>query len=141
LALGARWRRLRAFARAYDVPALRRLLPVAPERFPTARLLALVVAAAAIGLAAAGPVPARPPSPEPQAPLDVAIAVDLSLSMGAMDVPPSRLARAREVIDTLTRALPSVRFSVVVFAGWPYTLVPPTDDPAVVRWFADALSV
>jgi Ca-activated chloride channel family protein len=72
-------------------------------------------------------------------PLDVAIAVDLSLSMTAAGETGSRIERAREAIDRLTEALPSVRFSLVVFAGWPYVLVPPTDDPAVIRYFVDSL--
>jgi Ca-activated chloride channel family protein len=71
----------------------------------------------------------------------LALVVDLSLSMGATDAPPSRIARAREVVDRLTEELPSVRFSLVTFAGWPYTLVPPTDDAGIVRYFADSLRV
>jgi Ca-activated chloride channel family protein len=78
-------------------------------------------------------------------PLDLVIAVDLSLSMNAVGEagnagdPRSRIERAREAIDRLTEELPSVRFSLVVFAGWPYMLVPPTDDPDVIRYFVDSL--
>jgi hypothetical protein len=34
-----------------------------------------------------------------------------------------------------------VRVSLVSFAGWPYPLLPPTDDPTVVRYFAQSLGV
>jgi len=51
------------------------------------------------------------------------------------------MARAREVVARLSEELPSVRFSLVVFAGWPYALLPPTDDPALVRYFAQSLDV
>jgi Ca-activated chloride channel family protein len=137
--VGAHWRRLRRLATAYELTALRRLLPTDPGRFPTQRFLCLVCAGALLGLAAAGPILWDPEPPEPATPLDVAIAVDLSLSMNAADESGSRIERAREAIDRLTEELPSVRFSLVVFAGWPYVLVPPTDDPDVIRYFIDSL--
>ena len=137
--VGAHWRRLRRLATAYELTALRRLLPTSPGRFPTQRFLCLVGAGALLGLAAAGPVFWDPEPPEPVPPLDVAIAVDLSLSMNAAGETGSRIERARETIDRLTEELPSVRFSLVVFAGWPYMLVPPTDDPDVIRYFVDSL--
>jgi Ca-activated chloride channel family protein len=139
LAVGAHWRRLRRLAEAYRTPALTRLLPTGIDRFPTSRLLLLVGAAGLIGVAAAGPVTRGPEPPEPPRPLDVALAVDLSLSMTARDATPSRIERVRETIDLLAGELPSVRFSLVTFAGWPYTLVPPTDDPSVIRYFTPSL--
>ncbi|HSH74130.1 MAG TPA: VWA domain-containing protein, partial [Longimicrobiales bacterium] len=141
LALGLHWRRLRRLERAYDQAAARRIFPVRLDRFPTGRLLSLLAAGLAIGLAAAGPVWEPPEPPEPPPPLDLAIAVDLSLSMAAEDAAPTRIARAREVIEELTEELPSARFSLVVFAAWPYTLLPPTHDLAVVRYFARSLRV
>jgi Ca-activated chloride channel family protein len=138
-AVGAHWRRLKRLAKAYELPALRRLLPPRSGRFPTQRFLCLVSAGALLGLAAAGPVLWDPEPPDPLPPLDVAIAVDLSLSMTAAGETGNRIERAREAISRLTEALPSVRFSLVVFAGWPYVLVPPTDDPAVIRYFVDSL--
>ncbi len=143
--VGAYWRRLRRLATAYELTALRRLLPTSPGRFPTRRFLCLVGAGALLGLAAAGPVLWDPEPPEAVPPLDVAIAVDLSLSMNAAaetgnaGQTRSRIERAREAIDRLAEELPSVRFTLVVFAGWPYMLVPPTDDPDVIRYFVDSL--
>ena len=141
LALGAHWHRLRRLTEAYQAPALRRLLPVRPGHFPTARLLCVVASGLAIGLAAAGPAWSAGNEGDPLPPLDVAIVVDLSLSMSAADVAPTRVTRAREVIARLTDELPSVRFSLVSFAGWAYPMVPPTDDPTVVRYFAQSLGV
>lgn len=107
-------------------------------RFPTARLTSLVVAAVALSAAAAGPeAPVR--EPQSSTPIDVVVAVDLSLSMSATDVEPSRAARAAEVVDRLVDALGEERVGLEVFADWPYTLVPMTDDPAVVRFFAASL--
>jgi Ca-activated chloride channel family protein len=120
-------------------------LPTSTGRFPTQRFLCLVGGGALLGLAAAGPVLWDSEPPEPVPPLDIAIVVDLSLSMNATGEtgnagdPRSRIERAREAIDRVTEELPSVRFSLVVFAGWPYMLVPPTDDPDVIRYFVDSL--
>lgn len=141
LALGAHWHRLRRLTEAYQAPALRRLLSVRPGRFPTGRLLFVVASGLAIGLAAAGPAWSAGGEDEPLPPLDVAIVVDLSLSMSAADAAPTRVARAGEVVARLTEALPSVRFSLVSFAGWAYPLLPPTDDATLVRYFAQSLGV
>jgi hypothetical protein len=139
LTVGAHWRRLRRLATAYELTALHRLLPTSSGRFPTQRFLCLVGAGTLLGLAAAGPVLWDPEPSEPAPPLDVTIAVDLSLSMNATGETGSPSERAREAINRLTEELPSVRFSLVVFAGWPYVLVPPTDDPDVIRYFVDSL--
>jgi Ca-activated chloride channel family protein len=140
IAIGSHWRRLGRLEQGFTSTAFRRLLPAGLGRFPSARLLCLVGGGVALGLAAAGPAWTLPDGDEPP-PLDVAIAVDLSLSMSATDAAPSRIARAREIIAQLSEELPSVRFSLVVFAGWPYTLLPPTDDPSLVRYFAQSLDV
>ena len=137
--VGAHWHRVRRLVAAYEHTVLRRLLPATTDRFPTGRLLYLVGAGVLIGLAIAGPVWFDPEPPEAPPPLDVAIAVDLSLSMTAADAFPSRIARARDAIERFTEELPSVRFSLLVFSGWPFVLVPPTDDPAIVRYFVDSL--
>ncbi|MGE0160489.1 MAG: VWA domain-containing protein [Gemmatimonadales bacterium] len=141
VALGSQWRRLRRLADAYRLPALQRLWPERLGRFPTVRLLCSIGAGLALGVAAAGPTWTVPASGEPLPPLDMAIAVDLSLSMSATDAAPTRIARARALIARLSEELPSVRFSLVAFAGWPYTILPPTDDPALLRYFAQSLDV
>jgi Ca-activated chloride channel family protein len=140
LALGSQWRRLGRLAAGYSSAAFRRLLPAGLGGFPSPRLLCLVAGGTALGVAAAGPTWVMP-DPQERPPLDVAIAVDLSLSMSATDAAPTRMGRAREVIARLSEELPSVRFSVVIFAGWPYALLPPTDDPALVSYFAQSLDV
>ncbi len=140
LAVVLQWKRGHRLERAFDGAALFRLFPSRARRFPAARLACLVLAATAIALGAVGLVPRAPePAPPPVA-LDLAVAVDVSASMGATDTDPSRVARAREVVAGLSEALPGVRTVLVVYADWPYTLVPPTDDPSVVRYFADALA-
>ena len=139
LAFVIQWKRLRKLEQLLGDSALRRLLPLAPRRFPVARLLCLVLAAPALALGAVGVVQDAPEPPPPAPPLDLAIAVDVSLSMGAADTELSRVARARQVVTRLSESLTGARTVLLVFADWPYTLVPPTDDPAVVGYFAEAL--
>lgn len=140
LALFAQRRRLRRLADAYGFHALARLLPADVQRFPTARLACLLMLGVAICLAAAGPGVTTNESAQASAPLDVAVVVDVSISMGATDVEPTRIRRARDVIVRLSKEVPKARFSLVLFGDWPYTLVPPTDDPHVVEYFAESLN-
>jgi Ca-activated chloride channel family protein len=139
LAVLVQWRRRRELDRGFHGAALRRLFPTASSRFPFARLACLVLASTAIALGAVGIVPRVAEPPPPSAPLDLAVAVDVSASMGASDTDPSRVERARQVVAGLSAGLPGVRTVLVVYADWPYTLVPPTDDPTVVGYFAEAL--
>lgn len=140
LALTFQWRRLARLGRSCPDHAVRRLISRRLQGFPTTRMLCLVVVGLALGAAAAGPRPAEPEPTEPAPPLDIAVAVDVSSSMSAVDVGTSRIERARDVVDRLAEDLSSARIVLILFADWPYTLVPPTDDPAVVRYFARSLS-
>ena len=140
LSVTAQWRRGVRLVDAYGGrEAATRLASRDLWRFPTSRLVALVVAGAALTIAAAGPGGAADPTPESERPMDLVIALDISLSMAAEDIGSSRVERATEVVTRLTDALPEERVGVAVFAGWPYTLVPLTDDPNVVRFFTESL--
>jgi Ca-activated chloride channel family protein len=138
LAVAVQWRRRRRLAGFLGATASSRLLP-AGVGFPAARLTCLLLTAVALVVAAAEPLPRVAEPPPPPAPLDLAIAVDVSLSMGAADAEPSRIARAQEVVRQVADGLPAARLVLVVFADWAYTLVPATDDPRVIRYFAEAL--
>jgi Ca-activated chloride channel family protein len=140
LALTFQWRRLTRLERTYPDHAVRRLISRRLQGFPTTRMVCLVVVGLALAGAAAGPRPAEPEPAEPVPPLDIAVAVDVSSSMNVSDVGTSRIERARDVVGRLAEDLPSARIVLILFADWPYTLVPPTDDPAVVRYFARSLS-
>ena len=140
LTLIIRWRRVVKLAGFYRKAATRRIVADSRQRFPSGRMLCLAAACFALATAAAGPYADPPERPEPTAPLEIAVAVDVSRSMGAPDVGPTRIERARVVVDRIAEALQPARIVLVVFADWPYTLVPPTDDPQVVRYFASSLT-
>ena len=106
---------------APDRPGVRRHLPAA-----------LVLAAAgAMVLALAHPVRPVLVSRVTGA---VVVAVDVSPSMMATDVPPTRLAAARQAVARFAELLPDqVELGLVSFAGTAVVAVPPTSDHELVR--------
>lgn len=71
--------------------------------------------------------------------VDVLIAVDTSLSMETPDVPPSRLAKAKEELIALLDRLGDARVGVVSFAGTAFLQCPLTIDRAGARMFLEIL--
>lgn len=71
---------------------------------------------------------------------EIVIALDLSRSMLAPDVPPSRLERARLLIQGLLDDLHGERVGLVVFAGTAFLQVPLSADYEVLDEFLPSLS-
>ena len=141
LAVAAQSRRHRRLADAFGGGvAARRLTSRDLYNFPRRRLLCLIGAGAALTVAAAGPHVGLSAALDPNQPVDLVMAVDLSLSMTGTDVGPSRLERAKEVVNEIAESMPNERLGLTVFADWPYTVLPMTDDPALVRFFTQALT-
>ena len=137
LSVTSRWRRRRKLADAYGgVSTASRLSGEDLGRYPAARLACLIGAAVVLTFSAAGPARDDGEAVEPPPPVDLVVVVDLSLSMSATDVGEGRIARAKRVIEQLTSAAPFDRIALSLFADWPYGLVPLTDDPNVVDFFA-----
>ena len=133
----AQWRRGVRLVHAWGGPTpARRLLGRDLSSLPWLRLLALASAGAALVLAAAGPQPAEPEEVPPPTPVDLIVAVDVSLSMTASDVEGTRIGRARELIERLVEDGAADRIALTIFADWPFSLVPLTDDGNVIRFFA-----
>lgn len=135
-ALVWQWRRTVRLRDAYggEAPA-RRLTGRTLGRFPGGRLLSVSLAATALVLAASGVRRDTGEPPPPPTPLDVVIALDVSHSMTAADVEPSRMARARAAARAIADQRFADRVAVTTFAGWPYRLVPMTDDLLVAEYF------
>lgn len=135
-ALVWQWRRAVRLRDAYggEIPA-RRLTGRTLGRFPGGRLLSVFLASAALVLAASGVGRDSGEPPPPPTPLDVVIALDVSHSMTAADVEPSRIARARAAAQAIVDERVADRVALTTFAGWPYPLVPMTDDPVVAEYF------
>ncbi|MHA6205290.1 vWA domain-containing protein [Dyella soli] len=92
------------------------------------------------GIACAGPTWELDPPPfaEDRAPLVVAI--DLSPAMDAIDVTPTRLERVKQKVHDLMALRAGGRTGLIVYAATAHTVLPPTDDPALMDMFLAALS-
>ena len=140
-ALARTARRMRRLAEGFGGgAAAARLTTRGLTDFPRRRLRVLGLAVTVMVLAAAGVRFGPGISLNASRPVDVMVTLDISASMGARDVPGGRMARAKEVVGALLEALPGERVGLLVFADWPHTLAPVTDDQRVVRFFADSLA-
>lgn len=106
-------------------------------RFTPIRSVAAALVLA--GIAAAGPTWEKEPPPfiEDRAPMVVAL--DLSRTMDATDVPPTRLERAKQKIRDLAAVRAGSRTGLVVYSGTAHLVLPPSEDPALLDLFLEAL--
>jgi len=91
-------------------------------------------------LAAAGPTweQDQPDFLDNRAPL--IIALDLSPSMDANDIQPTRLDAAKHKVQDLIQRRIGARTGLIAYAGSAHLVLPPTDDPALIDTFVQALS-
>ena len=138
------WRRSRDVQRRLRSNIAEHLLPhllITPQdqqRFRPVHLACVLLMLGAI--AAAGPTweQDRPDFLENRAPL--IIAIDLSPSMDATDVQPSRLEAAKNKVHDLIQRRAGARNGLIAYAGSAHLVLPPTDDPALLDTFIQALS-
>lgn len=69
--------------------------------------------------------------------VDVVFAIDVSRSMLAEDVAPSRLEKAKFIVNNIIDKLGGDRVGIVVYAGSAYPLLPITTDHAAARMFLE----
>lgn len=131
-----RQRRLRGNIAPHLLPYLL-LTPTDPHRLRPVHLASVLLIVGAV--AAAGPTwqQDRPDFLENRAPL--IIAVDLSPSMDTADVPPTRLTAAQHKLHDLVQRRKGARTALLVYAGSAHLVLPPTDDPALLDTFIQAL--
>ncbi|WP_395607389.1 VWA domain-containing protein [Pseudomonas sp. B22129] len=129
-------RRLRGNIAPHLLPYLL-LTPIDPHRLRPVHLASALLVIGAV--AAAGPTweQDRPDFLENRAPL--IIAVDLSPSMDTADVPPTRLTAAKQKLHDLIQRRKGARTALLVYAGSAHLVLPPTDDPALLDTFIQAL--
>jgi Ca-activated chloride channel family protein len=136
LAVAWLWWRARAglgpWRRAVDPDLLQALAAAAPAR---SNRLALALAVAVLALvcgALAGPTwRTQPVAMQRDAGARIVV-LDLSSSMDAVDVAPTRLARARTAVAALLADAPGARLGLIVFAGDAFSVAPLTTDAAVL---------
>lgn len=92
-------------------------------------------------VAAAGPYLSRDDAENPSSRVsDVVFVLDISPSMAARDTAPSRLQRAKWLIERISTQRQHNRFALIAFSANAYPVVPFTEDLAVLRHFTQALS-
>jgi Ca-activated chloride channel family protein len=104
-----------------------------------ARLLLVSAALALLGFAAARPQIGHHETDVQQRGIAVVLALDVSLSMGAQDQPPNRLAAAKTEIGGLLDRLQGNRVGLVLFGGDAFVRFPLTRDLNAAREIVDAL--
>ncbi len=135
-------RRERATDQEEGAIAAHLLGPLTLDRFGKRRVRPsdlMVVSGMLCAVAAAGPAwrPAISPFFSETAP--VVIALETSTSMLATDVAPSRLDRSKQKILDLLAQRTGARTALVAYAGSAHTVMPLTDDPAVLKSFLEGL--
>ncbi|HEX6358063.1 VWA domain-containing protein [Actinophytocola sp.] len=132
-------RRSRFAVRFTNLPLLEKVAPTRPgwRRHLPATLFVLMLALLVMGFAQ--------PAAAVQVPREratVIIAVDVSPSMGADDVPPDRLAAARDAAHDFVDLLPGeFNVGLVAFAGDAQMVVAPVTDREALRAGIDRLAV
>lgn len=98
---------------------------------------------AALALCIVGAANMRTPAPGNtgnRAGVDVMIALDVSNSMLAQDVKPSRLERAKQVLNKVIDKMGNNRMGMVVFAGQAFLQMPLTTDLAAAKLYVSNAS-
>ena len=131
------WKR-RITRRIGDEKLVRALYKNYSPRKATLKFVLLSLAFALGCLTLANPRVQDESSPETRKGIDIVIALDVSNSMLAEDLPPSRMARARQFIGRLVEGLKNDRIALIVFAGNAYMQMPLTFDYAAARLYVSA---
>ncbi|RMF45733.1 MAG: VWA domain-containing protein [Deltaproteobacteria bacterium] len=116
---------------ALTVPSLRPWRPDSPDwRCRLARLHLPLTTLILLGviLLLAGPVLRSRESIHEREGVDLVLALDISASMRAADMKPNRMAVARAAAADFVRRRARDRIGVILFAGTPWLLSPPTTD-------------
>jgi Ca-activated chloride channel family protein len=90
-------------------------------------------------LSLAGPSWQQEPAPFSEDQAALFLVVETTPSMRAQDVQPSRQQRAAQKIDELLKRRPGTRTGLVAYAGSAHLVMPLTNDPGVIRYFAPEL--
>ncbi len=130
-------RRLRSNIAAHLLPHLL-LTPTDAHRLRPVHLLSALLILGSVAVAGPTWEQDRPDFLENRAPL--IIALDLSPSMDTADVPPTRLTAAKHKLHDLIQRRKGARTALLVYAGSAHLVLPPTDDPALLDSFIQALA-
>jgi Ca-activated chloride channel family protein len=92
------------------------------------------------GLAMAGPTWRREITPFTEDTAPLVVVFEMTPDMLATDEAPTRLDRAKQKLRDLLDARPEARTAVLAYAGSAHTVLPLTDDPALIEAYLPSLT-
>ena len=134
-----RRRRAKAWEDAVDPHLLAHLLERGGGRGGHGVAVAVLLAFLVAVLALAGPSWRQVAQPLWQGGMPLVVVMELSPAMLAGDLPPTRLARARDKLSSLLADREGGQVGLVVYGDDAFTVAPLTDDSANVAVFLDSL--
>ncbi len=106
----------------------------------TIRLIVWLLAITMVIVALARPTWGVSSEPEDVSGNALIFVLDISNSMDARDILPSRLDRAKLIVNTLLEVVSDVQIGIVVFAGEAYVQLPLTSDKRMAQLFLNSVS-
>jgi Ca-activated chloride channel family protein len=129
-------KRLRRFG---DPELLNQLMPNVSRWRPLVKFCLLELALVLVIIALARPQQANSISQEQRAGIETVIALDISNSMRATDVSPSRLDRAKMMVENLVENFTNDKIGLIVFAGDAFVQLPITSDYVSAKMFLSTI--
>lgn len=129
-------KRLRHFG---DPALMRQLMPDVSRWRPLIKFILLELTLVLLIVALARPQQANGVSQEKRSGIETVIALDISNSMRATDVTPSRLDRAKMMIENLVEDFVDDKIGLVVFAGDAFVQLPITSDYVSAKMFLSTI--
>ncbi len=127
--------RKRSFASLGDKPLMEHLMPDASFSAHHWKFILLFLGTTLLIIALSGPRIGSKLEEVEQKGREIIIALDVSNSMLAEDIRPSRLERAKQMINRMVDRMSNDKVGLIVFAGDAYTQIPITDDYSSVKMF------
>lgn len=125
-------RKLRRFG---DMALLRQLMPDVSRWRPAVKFWLLQAALALLIVMVARPQMGTKVSNEKRTGIETVIVMDISNSMRAEDVEPSRLTRAKMMVENLVDNFTDDKIALIVFAGDAFVQLPITSDYVSAKMF------
>ena len=129
-------KRLRKFG---DPELIQQLMPNVSRWRPLVKFCLLELALTMVILMVARPQQANGISQEKRSGIEVVIAMDISNSMRAKDVSPSRLDRAKMMVENLVENFINDKIGLIVFAGDAFVQLPITSDYVSAKMFLSTI--
>ena len=129
-------KRLRRFG---DLELVRQLMPDVSRFRPLVKFCLLLAALALLIVMLARPQMGTRISQEKRTGIETIIALDISNSMLAEDVAPSRLDRAKMMVENLVDHFTNDKIGLIVFAGEAFVQLPITSDFVSAKMFLSSI--